>query len=456
MQQSSRVFSYTAQHGPYLRTIVMIGFIFLVEGALVVLLIVLLAPTELLRWILLGGFALLILAMLFGLILAPLMTQHRLTATHLHLRYGFQFKADIPREAIIAVWPVRELIDPFHPISAQYDARKKRIVAAFSEQGQILLTLDQPGYLRVGHATSAVILFNVDRCDEFLALIQPNPDQERITSTERLSQRTHPGESQTTHEQAHSNAQQPALSIVGLTRRYDDFIAVDRLDLKVYPGEIYGFLGPNGAGKTTTIKMLVGLLEPSAGQALIGGYDVWAEPARAKALCGYVPDRAILYERLTGREFLHFLAQMRAIPLSDASERIDHLLTLLDLSDRSDDVCGAYSFGMKRKLALAGALLHEPSVLILDEPLNGLDPRSARRMKDLLTELASCGKAIVLSIHDLATAEAICHRVGIINRGRLVAEGNAHDLRQLAAAPNLEAVFLRLTEEEAECAPLVQ
>lgn len=455
MLHSSRDFGYTAQSSPYLRAVAIIGFILLTEGALVVVLIMLLAPTDLLRWILLGGFALLNLALLLGLILAPLMTQHRLTATHLHLRYGFQFKADIPRKAIIAARPVHELIDPFHPISAQYDAGKKRIVAAFSEQGQILLTLNQPNYLRVGRATSAVMLFNVDQRDELLALIQPNLDQERTTSPERPSQRTHRGESQTTNEREHSNTQQAALSIVGLTRRFGDFIAVDRLDLNVYPGEIYGFLGPNGAGKTTTIKMLVGLLEPSAGQAFITGYDVWSEPARAKALCGYVPDRAILYERLTGREFLHFLAQMRVVPLVDANARIDQLLALLDLSDRADGVCGAYSFGMKRKLALAGALLHEPSVLILDEPLNGLDPRSARRMKDLFTELAARGTAIVLSIHDLATAEAICHRVGIISRGRLVSEGDAHTLRQLAAAPNLEAVFLRLTEEEATSAPFV-
>lgn len=170
----------------------------------------------------------------------------------------------------------------------------------------------------------------------------------------------------------------------------------------------------------------------------------------AKAALGYVADRAMLYERLTGREFLAFLAQLRGIPRSKANERIEHLLALLDLKERAESACGTYSFGMKRKLALAGALVHQPPVLVLDEPLNGLDPLSARRLKDLFSELAGEGTAIFLSTHDLATAESICHRVGIIQRGRLLVEGSAAELRQLAAASNLEDVFLTLTEQDVE------
>jgi len=225
---------------------------------------------------------------------------------------------------------------------------------------------------------------------------------------------------------------------------------VDDLSLAIRPGEIYGFLGPNGAGKTTTIKMLVGLLEPNAGHAWIAGHDVWTEPLPAKAALGYVADRAMLYARLTGREFLQFLAQMRGIPQQEAHERIEYLLDLLELTGRADSPCGQYSFGMKRKLALAGALLHRPPVLILDEPLSGLDPRSARRLKDLFAELAAGGATIFLSTHDLATAESVCHRVGIIHKGRLLTEGSAHDLRQFAAAPSLESVFLTLTAEQEE------
>ena len=235
-----------------------------------------------------------------------------------------------------------------------------------------------------------------------------------------------------------------------LTRNFKSFTAVDNLNLSISQGEIYGFLGSNGAGKTTTIKMLVGLLEPGAGKAWVAGHDVWAEPLAAKAAFGYVGDRAILYERLTGREFLNFLGQMRGIALLQAQRRIEHFLDLLELTEHADRSCGAYSFGMKRKLALAGALLHQPAVLILDEPLNGLDPRSARRLKDLFIELAAGGTTILLSTHDLAAAEAVCHRVGIIHRGKLLAEGSASELEQIAAAPDLEAVFLSLTTENRE------
>ncbi|HEU0002303.1 MAG TPA: ABC transporter ATP-binding protein [Ktedonobacteraceae bacterium] len=243
-----------------------------------------------------------------------------------------------------------------------------------------------------------------------------------------------------------------AIRVQQLTRRYKQVTAIDRLDLAVQRGEIYGFLGANGAGKTTTMKMLVGLLQPDAGHVWIDGHNMWigGESLAAKAALGYVADRAMLYERLTGREFLAFLAQLRGIPRRDADERIEQLLALLDLKERAESACGAYSFGMKRKLALAGALVHQPSVLVLDEPLNGLDPLSARRLKDLFIGLAGKGTTIFLSTHDLATAESICHRVGIIQRGRLLVEGSAAELRHLAAASNLEEVFLILMEQDVE------
>ncbi len=242
----------------------------------------------------------------------------------------------------------------------------------------------------------------------------------------------------------------PTIRIEGLTRRFADFVAVDSLDMAIGRGEIYGFLGSNGAGKSTTMKMLVGLLQPDAGYAWIAGHDVWAEPVAAKAALGYVADRSLLYERLTGREFLAFLGQVRSLPRTESEARSKRLLALLELTEHADHLCGGYSFGMKRKLSLAGALLHQPQVLILDEPLNGLDPRSMRRLKDLFSQLAAAGTAIMLSTHDLATADEVCHRVGIIHRGRLLAEGSAAQLRQLAAAPDLEAVFLTLTAEQTE------
>jgi ABC-2 type transport system ATP-binding protein len=190
---------------------------------------------------------------------------------------------------------------------------------------------------------------------------------------------------------------------------------------------------------------MVGLLQPTAGRAWLAEHDVWRTPLQAKGALGYVADHALLYDRLSGREFLAFLAQLRGLPLDLAETRIAELLALLDLSDQAGRPCGSYSFGMKRKLALAGALLHQPPVLILDEPLNGLDPLSARRLKDLFLRLSEQGTTIFLSTHDLATAESICHRVGIIQRGRLLAEGSAAELRELASAPDLESVFLALT-----------
>ena len=239
-----------------------------------------------------------------------------------------------------------------------------------------------------------------------------------------------------------------AIRSENLTRHYRDFVAVDNLNLAVHRGEIYGFLGSNGAGKTTTMKMLVGLLQPDTGHAWIDGHDIWKESLEAKAAFGYVADHTMLYDRLTGREFLDFLAQIRGIQEQEAKRRIEQLLDILELRDRVDTACGTYSFGMKRKLAIAGALIHEPQVLILDEPLNGLDPLSARRLKNLFAELAANGTTIFLSTHDLATAESICHRVGIIHKGRLLVEGSSSELRQIAGAPGLEEAFLSLTAEE--------
>jgi len=233
-----------------------------------------------------------------------------------------------------------------------------------------------------------------------------------------------------------------------LTRRYKGFTAVENLNLAVRTGEIYGFLGSNGAGKTTTMKMLVGLLQPDCGRVWIAGCDVWKESLVAKAAFGYVADSTMLYDRLTGREFLDFLARIRSIPEQAARGHIERLLDILELRDRADTACGTYSFGMKRKLAIAGALIHEPQVLILDEPLNGLDPLSARRLKNLFAELAANGTTIFLSTHDLATAESICHRIGIIHKGRLLVEGSSSELRQTAGAPGLEDAFLSLTAEE--------
>ncbi|MBV9616516.1 MAG: ABC transporter ATP-binding protein [Ktedonobacteraceae bacterium] len=464
MQKTTKTFTYTAQRTSYLAVVGTFGFLFLVEGSVIVLLIFIFAHNALLKFALLGAYLCLLLY-IFSRLLAPLWTKHRLTATHLQLHYGFACNVSIPRTAIASAQTVYERMTMFESSMARYDAKKQRMAACFSERGQVLLHLTQPLPLKIGRKTHIAnsILINVDERDDFLAAldlspsprgaINPTPtiaddreqrDEHRIAGNDQ-----HGGEQRAKTLRA-SEHMSPAIRLEGLTRTFGTFTAVDNLNMTIRPGEIYGFLGSNGAGKTTTIKMLVGLLQPDSGHAWIVGHDMWAEPLPAKKALGYVADRALLYERLSGREFLTFLAQIRKLPSSQAQQRIPYLLDLLELADSANRLCSSYSFGMKRKLALAGALLHEPSVLILDEPLNGLDPRSAHRVKDLFIALANSGTTILLSTHDLASAEALCHRIGIIHKGRLLAEGSSSELRQLAVASDLETVFLNLTTDVQE------
>lgn len=232
-----------------------------------------------------------------------------------------------------------------------------------------------------------------------------------------------------------------------LCKRYGRLAAVDGLNLEVGPGELFGFLGPNGAGKTTTIRMLTGLLRPTSGRVFIGGYDVQREPVRAKALLGYVPDEPVLYEKLTGHEFLAFMADLYRVDKGRRDGRIPELLELFGLSERGDDLIQSYSRGMRQKIAVAGALVHDPRVLILDEPTVGLDPRSARVLKDILRALAGLGVSVFMSTHVLEIAERMCTRVGIIDRGRLITCGNMEELRAQARedSATLEDIFLKLT-----------
>ncbi len=234
----------------------------------------------------------------------------------------------------------------------------------------------------------------------------------------------------------------------GLTKDFGALRAVDHLDLCIRSGELYGFLGPNGAGKTTSIKMMIGLLRPTDGTAEIGGYDITRRPLEAKRLIGYIPDNPFLYEKLTGREFLSFMADLYSVPLEGRAARIDDLLTLFELDDKRDELIQGFSRGMRQKMALAGALIHRPSVVFLDEPTVGLDPRSARLMKDVLRRLCSDGAAVFVSTHILDVAERMCDRFGIINKGRLIASGTMDELRTAAssASHSLEDIFLQLTD----------
>lgn len=231
-----------------------------------------------------------------------------------------------------------------------------------------------------------------------------------------------------------------------LTKRYGTQPVVDHLNLEVKAGEIYGFLGPNGAGKTTTIRMLTGLLEPSEGQAIICGHDINKDSARAKALLAYVPDQPKLYGKLTAREFLALVADLYRMPKAASKERAEQLLTMFELEDRADELLEGYSHGMRQKVVLASALIHQPRVILMDEPTVGLDPASARLLKDVIQELARQGATIFVSTHILEIAERMCHRVGILKAGRLIAQGSPEELRrQLGSTESLEDIFLELT-----------
>jgi ABC-2 type transport system ATP-binding protein len=235
------------------------------------------------------------------------------------------------------------------------------------------------------------------------------------------------------------------IEIRDLTKRYGDFTAVDHLSLTAAAGEIFGFLGPNGAGKTTTIRIISGLSLPTSGSVLVNGVDVVAEPVRAKAVMGYVPDRPYLYEKLTGRELLHFVADLYRKPWSECEPRAVSLLRWFGLGDWIDARIENLSHGMKQKLVIVSALVHDPAVLVIDEPMVGLDALAQRQVKQLFRRLASEGKTVFLTTHTLSVAEAVCDRMAIINRGRIVASGTTSELKRDSA---LEDVFLELTFNE--------
>jgi ABC-2 type transport system ATP-binding protein len=237
------------------------------------------------------------------------------------------------------------------------------------------------------------------------------------------------------------------LAIRGLVRRYGRVTAVDGLDLEVRPGEILGFLGPNGAGKTTTLRCASGLLRPHAGTIVIAGFELDRAPLAARAALGMVPDRPFLHARLTGREFLDLIGALYEVPGSVARERGESLLARLGLGDAGDDLIETYSLGMRQKVAVAAALLHDPPLLLLDEPLIGLDPHGARALKDLLRERAAGGHGVLVSTHLLDVAERLCDRVAIVHRGRLRAMGTMAELRGGSPAATLEDVFLQLVAE---------
>jgi len=237
------------------------------------------------------------------------------------------------------------------------------------------------------------------------------------------------------------------LRIENLTKRFGNFVAVDDISLTVGAGEIYGFLGPNGAGKTTTIKMIAGLLQPDRGSISIKGYDLVAQPQACKQVTGYIPDRPWLFEKLTGMEFLQFIASLYSLDQNQFAAASLHFLKLFDLEDWQDHLIESYSHGMRQKLIMTSVLMQDQPLLVIDEPMVGLDPKSARLVKELLKQKARSGTAIFLSTHSLEIAEELCNRIAIITEGRLHITGTLETLRAEAGRldSDLEDIFLELT-----------
>jgi len=237
------------------------------------------------------------------------------------------------------------------------------------------------------------------------------------------------------------------IEIKNLTKKYVDFPAVSNLNLSIQKGEIFGFIGPNGAGKTTTIKMIGGVLEPTSGSIMIAGISMKDQPEKAKSKIGFIPDRPYLYEKLTGMEFLKFVADLYGVDNDIFSKKVGQHLKMFSLLDWAGELIESYSHGMKQRLIMAAALLHDPEVIIVDEPMVGLDPVAIIMVKDLFRNLAKQGVTIFMSTHTLKIAEDICDRIGIIHKGHLIATGTTDDLQRKAQVTDadLEQVFLNLT-----------
>jgi ABC-2 type transport system ATP-binding protein len=237
------------------------------------------------------------------------------------------------------------------------------------------------------------------------------------------------------------------IRLVQLTKRYGKFTAVDGIDLNVSSGELFGFLGPNGAGKTTTFRMIAGILRPTSGTVEIGGIDIIRRPLEAKKRLGFIPDRPFVYDKLTGGEFLRFAAALYGQQGPAVERRMDELLELFELSRWKNELTESYSHGMRQKLIISGALVHRPEVIVVDEPMVGLDPKSARLLKDLFRQFVDRGGTVLMSTHTLEVAETMCDRIAIIHGGRIAAHGTMAEIQAQTSSEHLglEDLFLKLT-----------
>ena len=233
------------------------------------------------------------------------------------------------------------------------------------------------------------------------------------------------------------------ITLEDVSKSFGAFCAVKEISVTIADGEIFGLVGPNGAGKTTTLRMMTGLLTPDRGRILLGGHDIVKEPLRAKSILGYIPDRAFLYEKLTAREMLVFTAAIYGVEERVARPRTEELLILLGIRDVADSLIESFSQGMRQRLLFASALVHEPAVLLIDEPFTGLDPFGVRTLKEIINNLAGRGVSVFLATHSLHIAEELCHRIGFINKGALIAVRQRDEIRE--SEGGLEGMFLKIS-----------
>ncbi|GAB4283277.1 MAG: ABC transporter ATP-binding protein [Candidatus Rifleibacteriota bacterium] len=246
------------------------------------------------------------------------------------------------------------------------------------------------------------------------------------------------------------NQSNAIIEFLSINKNYGDFAAVKNIDLKINRGELFGFLGPNGAGKTTMIRMLTGIIKPTSGKILINGFDLYSEPEKAKSLIGFVPDRPYLYEKLTPLEYFDFMGGLYNVPTERVLTKGEEMLKLFSLWDRRNELIESFSHGMKQKVAMSAAILHDPEIFVVDEPTVGLDPRSVKLAKDFFRSLIRQGKTVFLTTHTLSVAQDLCNRIAIIRNGEIVALGSMEELQHQASLPgnDLESIFLKITEEE--------
>ncbi len=237
------------------------------------------------------------------------------------------------------------------------------------------------------------------------------------------------------------------IELKNLVKKYGKFTAVENLSITVKKGEIFGFLGPNGAGKTTTIKIMTGLLKPTSGEALVGGFDIQKDPVSVKKIIGFIPDRPYIYEKLTGKEFLDFIAGVFKLDKTSSKRKAAELLALFEIDKWGDELIESYSHGMKQKLVMASNILHDPEIYIIDEPMVGLDPKSAKIVREMFLDLKKAGKTLFISTHSLEIVESLCDTIGIIQNAGLIAKGSMEELRasSKSGSRNLEDIFLSLT-----------